>query len=314
MTEVPIYLFTGFLEAGKTKAIQETLEDDRFSDGEKTLLLVCEKGEEEYDLTKIPGNCTYIEVVDSEGELTKQTLTKFNKKYSPDRVVVEYNGMWMLDTLYNNLPRGWFIYQEIFFADCGSFDSYNANMRSLVVDKLRTCELVVFNRPKLNTDRLKLHKIVRGISRQCNIGYEMPDGTMEYDEIEDPLPFDINAPVIEIADRDFAIWFRDFAEETKKYVGKTIRVKAVAAVNRKLPGGTIVAGRHVMTCCVEDIAFKGLICILPEGAQVENKQWIDLTAKVAFEYNAVYKQEGPVLRATDVRPADAPEQEVATFY
>lgn len=314
MTEVPIYLFTGFLEAGKTQAIKETIEDDRFSDGEKTLLLVCEEGEEEYDLSKIPGNATYIEVIDSEKGLTKQALAKLQKKYSPDRVVVEYNGMWMLDTLYNNLPNGWFVYQEIFLADCGSFESYNANMRSLVVDKLRTCELVVFNRPKLNTDKIKLHKIVRGISRQTNIGYEMPDGTMEYDEIEDPLPFDINAPVIDIADRDFAIWFSDFAEETKKYVGKTIRVKVVAAVNKKLPRGTIVAGRHIMTCCVEDIAFKGLICILPEGAKVENKQWIDLTAEIAFEYNALYKQEGPVLHAISVAAAAAPEQEVATFY
>ena len=314
MKEVPVYLFTGFLEAGKTKAIQETMEDERFSDGEKTLILLCEEGIEEYDLDAIPGNNTFIETIDSEDDLTVKALTKLNKKYSPDRVVLEYNGMWMLDTLFNALPAGWMIYQEIFMAECKTFENYNANMRSLVVDKLTTCELVVFNRPLLNTDRMKFHKIVRGISRQCNIAYEMPDGTMEYDEIEDPRPFDINAPVIDIADRDYALWFRDFAEETSKYIGKTIRTKVIVAVNKKLPQDSVVAGRHVMTCCVDDIAFKGLVCICPPGTGLKNKDWAVITARISFEYNDLYKKEGPVLQALKVEPAQKPEQEVATFY
>ena len=49
LKEVPVYLFCGFLDGGKTKFIQETLEDRRFNAGEKTLLLVCEEGEEEYE-------------------------------------------------------------------------------------------------------------------------------------------------------------------------------------------------------------------------------------------------------------------------
>ena len=314
MKEVPIYLFTGFLEAGKTKAIQETLEDPRFSDGEKTLILLCEEGIEEYDLDAIPGNNTYIEIIESEEELTEKSLSKLNKKYSPDRVIIEYNGMWMLDTLFGNLPKGWLIYQEILMADCKTFENYNANMRSLVVDKLTTCELIVFNRPLLNTDRLKFHKIVRGVTRQANIGYEMPDGTMEYDEIEDPLPFDINAPVIDIEDRDYAIWFRDFAEETQKYIGKTIRTKVIVAVNKKLPKDSVVAGRHVMTCCVDDIAFKGIVCICPPGTGLANKDWAVITAEIRFEYNDLYKKEGPVLHALKVEPAQKPQQEVATFY
>ena len=31
---IPVYAFTGFLDAGKTKFIQETLEDERFNAGE----------------------------------------------------------------------------------------------------------------------------------------------------------------------------------------------------------------------------------------------------------------------------------------
>lgn len=54
--EIPVYLFTGFLEAGKTKFIQETFEDPRFNNGENTLLLVCEEGIEEYDPSRFKGD------------------------------------------------------------------------------------------------------------------------------------------------------------------------------------------------------------------------------------------------------------------
>ena len=46
---LPVYLFTGFLEGGKTHIIQESMEDKKFNSGEKTLLLVCEEGIEEYN-------------------------------------------------------------------------------------------------------------------------------------------------------------------------------------------------------------------------------------------------------------------------
>ena len=312
--DIPVYLFTGFLEAGKTKALRETVEDERFSDGERTLILLLEEGIEEIDTSKIPNGGAVVEVIEEESDFNRETLSALNKKYKPERVMIEANGMWQLDTIYTNLPKGWFIYQEILFAECSTFENYNQNMRSLVVDKLQSCEMVVFNRPMLNTDKLKLHKIVRGISRRANIAYEYPDGRMEYDEIEDPLPFDINKRVIEIEDRDFAIWFRDFSEEMKKYIGKFVSFTAIIAKNKKLKND-IIAGRHVMTCCIDDIAFKGLICKMPEGAEgFENKDWVKLTAQVKYEYHEVYKKEGPVLYITELCHTQKPEQEVATFY
>ena len=38
--DVPVFLFTGFLESGKTKFIQETLEEKRFKSGESKLIIV----------------------------------------------------------------------------------------------------------------------------------------------------------------------------------------------------------------------------------------------------------------------------------
>ena len=39
--KTPIYLVTGFLESGKTSLIKNMLEDEDFSAGERTLLIVC---------------------------------------------------------------------------------------------------------------------------------------------------------------------------------------------------------------------------------------------------------------------------------
>ncbi len=313
-SQIPVYLFTGFFEAGKTKAIQETLEDERFNDGERTLLILCEEGIEEIAPERFPGKNVFIEVFEDVSEIKADILYSLEKKYKAERVLVEYNGMWQLNDLYSNLPDKWFIYQEILFADAKTFVNYNSNMRSLVVDKLTNAEMIIFNRSDEKTDKDEFHKIIRGISRRCAIAYENTDGTMEYDEKEDPLPFDIDAPIIEIADRDYALWFRDMAEDQKKYVGKKLKFKAIVAVNAKLPQNTVVCGRHVMTCCVDDISYKGLVAILPDGVKLNNRDWVVITAEFSFEYNKLYRTKGPVLKVTELEMSEKPEQEVATFY
>ena len=144
--DFPVYLFTGFLEAGKTKFIQETLEDKRFNNGERTLLIICEEGVEEYDSSRFYGKNVYPCVIESESDLTVENLRSLQEKYNAKRAVIEYNGMWMEQTLFNAMPEDWLIYQEMCFVDASTFLMYNANMRALVVDKFTNCEMVAFNR------------------------------------------------------------------------------------------------------------------------------------------------------------------------
>ena len=314
MKEIPVYLFTGFLESGKTKFIQETLEDKRFNKGERTLLLVCEEGEEEYAPERFSGENVFIQYIEDTGRFTPDRLSAMVKRNKADRVVVEYNGMWQLSELYNALPDDWTVYQEMMFADSTTFVNYNANMRSLVVDKLQGCELVIFNRCTDATDKMPLHKIVRGISRRADIAYDYVDGHVEYDDIEDPLPFDIEAPVIEIGDRDFALWYRDMNEEPKKYIGKTLKFKGLVAADGKLPKDTFVIGRHIMTCCADDIQYGGLIAVWDGASGLKTRDWITVTATLEFEYNKGYRGKGPVLHVLSAEPAQAPEEQVVTFY
>lgn len=310
----PVYLFTGFLEGGKTKFIQETLEDKRFNNGERTLLLVCEEGEEEFAPDQFAVDAVQIRIVEDQSELTTENLLKWKKETKSDRVLIEYNGMWLLDALYTAMPQDWMVYQEFMFADSNTFLTYNSNMRQLVYDKLKSAELVVFNRFKPNMDKMEFHKIVRGASRRCDIAYEYNGGKVEYDDIEDPLPFDINAPIIEIKDEDYAEWYRDMAENPKNYEGKTVQFKARCLVRKKIGRESFVVGRHVMTCCADDIQFAALICQWANAESIKDDSWIVLTAKINFKFNKAYGKKGPVLTYIDSTPAVAPEQDVATFY
>lgn len=313
MTPIPVYAFTGFLESGKTKFIQETLEDPRFNAGERTLLIVCEEGEEEYDFSTYPHQEVYLEQVEDYDDVTTETLLGWQKKYRAQRVVVELNGMQTVGDFYEKMPEHWQIAQEVMFADATTILNYNANMRSLVVDKLQGCELVVFNRMEKGQDVMPFHKLARALNRRVDIIYDYTDGTTQFDEIEDPLPFDINAKVIEIGDDDYAIWYRDISEEPKKYHGKTVRFKAQVAMLRRMKEGWFAPGRFVMTCCVEDIQFMGIPCQFVGAGGLKTRSWVWVTASIEAKHHALYKGVGPVLTAITVEPAPPAVEEVCTF-
>ena len=311
---IPVYLFVGFLEGGKTHMIQESMEDERFNSGEKTLLISCESGIEEYDPTRFWGKNVYFAEIENEEDLTEKKLTELSKKHLIDRIIIEYNGMWQLSTLFENMPDTWGIYQCVALADCSTFEVYNANMRSLTVDKLSACEMIVFNRASKNVDKESFHKIVRGVNTRAEIVYDYPDGRIEYDDIEDELPFDVDAPIIEIDDRDYAIWYRDLGEDTDKYEGKTVKFKALVARDENLGKTSLVVGRHVMVCCADDISYSGLVCHMSAETSLKTGDWILLTAKIRIEDHPMYPRRGPVLYAVSTDFAVAPNPELAMFY
>lgn len=309
---IPVYSFTGFLDAGKTKFIQETLCDTRFNAGERTLLLICEEGEEEFDISAYPHKNVYLEVVDQE-TVTTQELAALVKKHRAERVVLETNGMLLITPFYQKMPEDWQVAQEVMFANGNDILAYNANMRALVVDKLNGCEMVVFNRLPAGADIMPLHKLARAVNRRVGILYEYADGKTHFDDIEDPLPFDINAPVVEIDDEDYALWYRDISEEPKKYSGKTVRFKAQVARLRNERSGYFAPGRFVMTCCVDDIEFMGMPCKYDKAAALHTRDWVMVTASVQARFHAIYRGVGPILTALKVEPAAAPAEEVAMF-
>ena len=312
--KLPVYIFTGFLEGGKTSIIQESLNDEKFNSGEKTLVLLCEEGEVELDPSAFWGKNVYIHTVEDKEWLTRENLEELVKGIRIDRIIVEYNGMWDMQTLYDSFPSNWAIYQNMMFADANTFINYNNNMRQLTVDKLRDCEMIVLNRTPDDIDKQEIHKIIRGITRRAAIVYDYPDSHIEYDEIEDPLPFDIEAPVIEIGDGDYAVWYRDLSENMNAYDGKTVKFKGLVADDNRLPSNSVVIGRPIMTCCVDDIQYGGLISIFKTNITPKNEEWVTVKGTIKIEKHKLYRTQGLVLYVESTEFAVAPKQVVATFY
>ena len=315
--DIPVFLFTGFLDGGKTTFIQSLLMDKEFNKGQTILVLQCEEGEEELDLSKLPGNTrVFTESIDEENALSEELLLRLQKKYKPTRIMVEYNGMWMLDSLFEALPENWAIAGETLFLDSTTFLSYNTNMRQLVFNKLRTAELVLFNRVTEQTDKMALHKIVRAVSRQCDIAYSYEDGRTEYDEIIDPLPFDINAPVIVVEDKDYALFYQDLIEDFKKYHGKTVEMNLLVATRGRgrMPKDTFVAGRQMIMCCANDVQFAAFAFRYDKVGELKHAQWYRIRATIEVRFSAVYGKKGPVFKVDSIAPTQEPQEPVATFY
>jgi uncharacterized repeat protein (TIGR03943 family) len=316
LKEIPVYLFLGFLESGKTKFIQETMEDPKFDSGEKTLLLVCEEGEEEYEPEKFAFGGVTVEVLEDKSQLNPEYLQQLLEKSGATRAVVEYNGMWMVQEFMAAIPENWIVYQSILTADANTFRVYFDNMRQLFLDKFAQSELLIVNRADAvpnQEDREFIHKAVRQASRRCDIAYEYTDGSVEYDQIPDELPFDIEADVIEIGDEDFGIWYLDASEDPKKYAGKTVRFTAQVCQTPRVGQNQFVPGRFAMTCCVDDIQFVGFPCKYDEAKKLAQRSWIKITAKVRVQFHPLFNGEGPVLTALDVQAAQPLKKDVVTF-
>ena len=314
MENIPVYIFCGFLGAGKTKFINESLADKRFNPGEQTLLLLCEEGEEEYTPENFASPNVVIERIEDLETLTPDRLSARVKRSGAKRVLVEYNGMWSIFPFFDAMPENWDVYQLLYLCNAEDILVYNQNMRNLVAECVQNADMVVFNRVEPDADVMPYHKLVRGLSRELDIVYEYTDGSHKVDEIVDPLPFDINAPIVEIADRDYAIFYRDLMEDMQKYDGKTVRFLSIMAKNSQIPRGTVAGGRHVMTCCVQDISYHALAILSPDAEKYKSGDWAIVEGTIRIERHSIYTKKGPVVHATSITPAAEPEEKVATFY
>jgi hypothetical protein len=310
--KVPIYLISGFLESGKTTFLNFTLQQEYFEIDGKTLLILCEEGEEEYEMDKLKLKNVVTEVIEKEEDLTPERLMTLDIIHQPERVVIEYNGMWLVSKFENmRLPKGWGIDQEITCVDAGTYQVYMANMKSLFMDMVRNTDMVVFNRCKEEYPLATFRRGIKVANQAAEVIFEDEEGEM--DLFQDEMPFDINAPVIDIWPEDYGIWFVDAMDHPDTYIGKTVHFKGRALKPKGMGSKFFVPGRTAMTCCADDTTFLGYVCKSDAAPGLKEGQWVDVTAKVAFENRMEYQGEGIVLYAERVEPCEALEQEMVYF-
>lgn len=312
MEEIPVYLFTGFMDSGKTTLICQTLLEENFGQGAKTLLIVCEDGDEEYDEEKLKKAGVRLLFIEKEEDFTETLLKNINLQYLPDQVFVEYNGTWGMDTfLEMTMPQGWVLVQSLATVDATTFDMYLTNMRSMIMEQLFQTDVVIINRCDDSTPKGKFRRAIKAVNRPAQIVYERTDGSV--DEREEELPFDLNQDLIKISDADYAIWYMDAQENYKKYDGKKVEFLGYVYNPDKMKKGVMVPGRFAMTCCIEDVTFLGFKCKYADSKSIPHKSWIKITAEIRVEFAMEYKGKGPVLYPVSIEPAEGPEDELVYF-
>ena len=310
---VPIYLITGFLESGKTTFLRFTLDQDYFQIDGKTLLILMEEGEEEYDTKALAKNNAVVEVIEKEEDLTTERLEAMEIIHQPDRVVIEYNGMWLVSRFYDmKLPFGWGVEQQITCVDGSTFQVYMANMKSIFMDMVKYTDMVVFNRCKREDPLANYRRSIKVSNQSAEVIFEDEEGEID-DIFGDQMPFDVNAPVIEIPPEDYGIWFVDAMDHPDTYVGKTVRFKGRVMKPRGMGSKFFVPGRIAMTCCADDTTFLGFVCKSAFAPKLKEKEWVEVTAKVAFERRMEYQGDGVVLYAENVTPCEPLEEEMVYF-
>lgn len=306
----PVYVINGFLESGKTEFITYTLNQPYFQVKGKTLLILCEEGEIEYEEFLLKKSKTVVELVEEEKDFTPSRLVELEKKHRPERIIIEYNGMWNYKSM--ELPWHWSIEQQITTIDASTFPMYFNNMRSLLAEMVRNSELIIFNRCDDVEDLGVYRRNIKAVNQKAEIVFEDSNG--EIDEIfEEDLPYSLSDDPIVLEDESYGIWYLDSLDHLERYEGKKVQFTAMVLKPENFPQGYFVPGRMAMTCCADDMAFLGFACRAREAEKLENKQWLRVMAVVRKEYFADYQAEGPVLEALSVEETEAPKEEVISF-
>ena len=306
----PVYIINGFLESGKTEFITFTLGQPYFQIKGRTLLILCEEGENEYDPALLKKSRTDVVLIEEEEEFNPNHLIELEKQYKPARIIIEYNGMWNFKNM--KLPFHWRVEQQITTIDASTFPMYYTNMKSLLAEMIRGSEMIIFNRCDGIEDLSSYKRNVKAINQRADIIFEDSEG--EINQIfEDDLPYSLDAPVLELDNEGYGIWYLDSLDHLERYIGKTVQFLAMVMKPKEFPKGYFIPGRMAMTCCAEDMAFLGFACKYAQADKLTDKQWVKVTAKVEKEYFEDYQGEGPVLHAISVEQARAPKETVISF-
>lgn len=306
----PVYIINGFLESGKTEFISFTLAQPYFKTKGTTLLLLCEEGEAAYDPQLLKKSKTVAEVIEDEADFNPSHLLEVEKKVNPERIIIEYNGMWNCKDM--KMPFHWTVEQQITIINAATFPMYYNNMKSLVAEMVRKSELIIFNRCDGINDLGSYKRNVKAVNPKAEIVFEDKNGEINQ-LFEEDLPYDLKQDTLELGNTEYGIWYIDSMDNLDRYVGKTVIFTAMVMRPKKFPRGYFIPGRMAMTCCAEDMAFIGYACKYDHADELKEQQWVRVTAVVKKEYFSDYQGEGPVLYAVSVEPAKKPDNEIISF-
>lgn len=310
---IPIFIFNGLLEAGKTSFMDYMLKKEVFADGQNTLVIACEEGIEEYDEAYCERNHITIVQVEDEETLTDAFMADLAKKYNPQRVLIEYNGMWDMAVPFElNYPKSWGIYEVITLVNAETFNVYINNMRGIMMEHFKCADLVVFNRANEASNLSSFRNTVKAVNGQAKLFICNEEFVLE--PIPEALPYDITADVIEVEDKDYGVWYIDLWEQPQRYMNKKVKVNGLFFHDKDEPKDRFTFGRFAMPCCADDIALMGLYCHNIGKPKFTNRDSISVFAEIHYEKAEVYNNDmGPILYVKSIEKAEKSQEDLVTF-
>ncbi len=304
------YLINGFLESGKTEFIKFTLQQPYFKGRGTTLVILCEDGDNIYEEDFQRENKVVLEEIEEEAEFTVERLAELEKKHNPKRIIIEYNGMWNHKNI--ELPSCWCIEQQVTIIDTTTFGMYYSNMKSIVGEMVRNSELILFNRAEGIKELASFKRNIKMVNQFAEIVFEGDESEIST-VLEEELPYDLQAAVLEITEETYGTWFLDTLENTERYIGK--RVEFIGKVLKKasFPSNFFVPMRVMMTCCEDDLASLGFVCEYEGTDKLTEGSWVKVDAVIDQDYWPDYGEEGPVLRAVSIVETLPPKNEIIDF-
>ncbi len=307
---IPVYLINGFLDGGKTTFISYTISQPYFQMKDKTLIICCEQGDEEYADELLRASNSVLEVIEEEEQFSASYLIELEKKHKPGRIILEWNGMWNVKKM--KMPWHWKVEQQVTCLCGTTFSIYFSNMKSQLAEMLRKSELIILNRCDNLPNLPNYKRNLKAINQKAEIIFEDSAGEMSVVMDED-LPYDLKSDLLSLNDEQYGIWYIDALENTDRYLDKTIEFVATVFTPKNFPEGYFVPGRMAMTCCADDMAFIGFACKYEGAEKLEQKSWLKIRAVVKREFLDVYGEEGPVLHAVSLEKIEKPKEEIISF-
>ena len=301
MEQLPVFVINGFLEAGKTQFMKFTMQQEYFKTEGNTLLIVCEEGDEEYDEKLLSSTHTTIKYIEDIKDFTIQNMERFTKEVNPERILIEWNGLWDQDKL--EIPDIWFINQMITIYDTSTLDLYikNKDLKAYMGKMLINSELVICNRAdNIDEDILSTYHLqIKAMAPNAEIIFEGEEGEITGD-FSINLPYNLDDKKLIIKPEDYGVFYIDIMDRTEKYDTKEVEFTAQVVRPEGIGDDVLITGRRAMTCCEADIRFLGFVCKYRGAKNFKNKDWVKIKGKIKVEVNKQYRAKGPVIYADEV--------------
>jgi len=309
----PVYLFTGFLDSGKSTLIKDTLNDPGFMEGSDRTLLICfEQGEVKYEEKFLDEHKTFVEYFDSPDQLTEEKIHELDTIYHPSQVFVEWNGTLTLDnTIMLQMPEYWPLVQILTTVDASTFELFLGAMRQMLYEQLKYSDTVICNRCTEDTSGTMLRGNIKAINSRAQIYYEGNFGE-QVNLKSGILPFDLNADEIDVKDDDYGLWYMDAVEHPEHYDQKKVTLRGKYAENLKGYTQTFILGRQAMVCCAQDTSLCGVTVTGVRIDQMKIGDWVEVTGTMKM----IPMENGMntvVLYADSIRFYNPPKDEYVYF-